>query len=227
MMKIAAQQPYFLPDFFFFYKIFLSDVFIIADFLLFHKQSPIARTRLTETFKPIYLTIPVPHPADHKPLPIYQQKISPAESWKRHHLQTLKSLFSQYPYFEFYYPELQEIYDRDHHYLHHFLLDLIEWQNKILFPDKKLIIASKENLSDMATFKKWLERFSESPFLIYPRERGYYQQHFPFFQIIDLQLIDRIKFPAGYHPNQALFILLFMEGPDTISYFMKAVEKKY
>ncbi len=227
MMKIAAQQPYFLPDFFFFYKIFLSDVFIIADFLLFRKQSPIGRTRLTETFKPEYLTIPIPHPADHRPLPIYQQKISPAESWKRQHLQTLKSLYGRFPYFEFYYPELQEIYYRDHRYLHHFLLDFIEWQNKILFPGKELIIASRENVSDMVTFKKWLEKFSESPFLIYPQERGYYQQHFPFFQIIDLQPITQLKFPADYHPNQALFILLFMEGPDTISYFMKTVEKRY
>lgn len=224
-MKIAAQQPYFLPDFFFFYKIFLSDVFIIADFLLFRKQSPIGRTRLTETFKPKYLTIPIPHPASHRPLPIYQQKISLAALWKRQHLQTLKSLYSQCPYFEFYYPELQEIYYRPHRYLHHFLLDFIEWQNKIIFPGKELNVTSRENVSDMVTFKKWLEKFSESPFLIYPQECGYYQQHFPFFQIIDLQPISQLKFPPGYHPNQSLLILLFVEGPDTIRYFMKAVEK--
>lgn len=224
MMKIAAQQPYFLPDFFFFYKIFLSDVFVIADFLLFRKQSPIGRTHLNENFDPKYLTIPITHPADHRPLPIYQQKISHAEPWKSHHLQTIKSLYGKYPYFEYFYPDLQEIYYRDHIYLHKFLVDLIEWLNKILLPGKKVVIASKENLLDISTFKKWLEKFPEPHFLIYPHELGYYQQHFPRYKIIDTNPITKMNFPAGYHPDQMLLILLFLEGPDIIRYFMKAGE---
>ena len=221
MLQLAAQQPYFLADFYFFQKLFLSDIFIISDFLLYRKQSAMVRTRLSAEYLPRYLTIPVSHPTDHSSSPILRVKLLPQEQWVGQHLKTLKSLYRRYPYFEYYFPELEEIYFRKYVYLHHFLIDLIRWQVKLLFPAKQIVIASEENLNDLDSFVSWLGNLPAFQFLVYPNEAEYYQKQFSGFQTFVIEQIGNQRWPGGYTPEESLLVLLFLEGPDIVRFFQK------
>jgi hypothetical protein len=121
-MQIAAQQPFYLPDFYYFSKIFRSDIFLIADHLRFRKQSPIVRTRLDNGK---YLTIPVSHQGLPAQPALRKVQLVSDDHWKIVHLRTIRSLYQKLPYFEHYFPELEEIFNRRHQYLSHFLIDLI------------------------------------------------------------------------------------------------------
>lgn len=222
MLKVAAQQPYFLADYYFFQKIFLSDIFIIANFLLYRKQSAVTRTRLTSDYRPEYLTIPVHHLAGNPHPRIDRVKMMPPEQWVEQHLQTLKSLYRQYPFFEYYFPELEGIYRQNYQLLHQFLNELIRWLVKLLLPGKKLVIASEENLSDAESLKSWLKSLPEFQLLIHSKEVDYYQQHFSEFRISSLSPKQLPPFPAGYSPEKSLLILLFLEGPETIRFFLQS-----
>jgi hypothetical protein len=224
MLQLAAQQPFFLADFYFFQKIFLSDIFIISDFLLYRKQSAMVRTRLSADYLPRYLTIPVSHRAGHSSPPIFQVKVLPQGRWVGQHLKTLKSLYRRYPYFEYYFPELEEIYCRKYVYLHHFLIDLIRWQLALLFPQKKIVVASEENLNNLDLFFSWLNNLPTFRFLVYPNEVDYYQKRFSSFQTIAIEQSIHWDWPAGYIPQESLLILLFLEGPDTVRFFHKPTD---
>ena len=222
MTRIAAQQPYFLADYFYFQKIFLSDIFFIADFLRYRKQSPISRARLTSEYTPEYLTIPVHHSAGHPPPRINQVKMLPPQHWVEQHLKTLKSLYRQYPFFEYYFPELEAIYLKKYQLLPQFLNELIRWQAGLLFPGKKLLNASEENLGNLESLRNRLKTFPELQLLIHPGESDYYWQHFSEFPIVSLSRKHIPPFPAGYDPERSLLILLFLEGPETARFFQKS-----
>ncbi len=218
MIKIAAQQPYFLPDFYFFYKIFASDIFLVADHLHFRKQSPITRVRLNLTGKPDYLTVPVKHCSDPQP-PIRVVRLDYSSAWKRKHLRTLASLFRQTPYFEHYFPLLEEVYRQDYRDLAAFLLALIRWQVKLLFPRRKVYIASQEGIVGLNELSAWAENHRPLEWLVYPAEESYYRKNLERFPRRVLNLPEELSFPAEYRPELPLLILLFLRGPESIVYF--------
>ena len=222
MTRVAAQQPYFLADYYYFQKIFLSDIFFIADFLQYRKQSAISRARLSIEYRPEYLTIPVHHSAGNPPPHINQVRMLPPQYWVEQHLKTLKSLYRQYPFFEYYFPELEAIYLKKYQLLHHFLNDLICWQAGLLFPGKKLLIASEENLGNLEALRNRFKTYRELQLLIHSAERDYYRQHFSEFPMVGLSRKYLPPFPAGYDPEKSLLILLFLEGPETARFFQKS-----
>lgn len=218
MPMIGAQQPYFLPDFFYFYKIYCSDIFLIADHLLFRKQSAITRVRIDEHLPEKYLTVAVKHQANPHP-PLKQIEMSHTEDWKRRHLMTLKSLFHKAPYFDYYFPELCKIYKKKQARLTNFLIDLIQWQSDLIFPAKQIIVATRYGINNMKDLRSWLINFEDPVWLISEDETVYYQKNFPDIPFTKLSLCKDLSFPPGYHPQMPLFILLLLRGPETIFYF--------
>ncbi len=222
MVSIGAQRPYFLPDFYFFYKIYLCDIFIVNDQLLFRKQSPIVRTKLSGDIPPKYLTIPVKHnkiePQPHLP----DVEVISSKVWKDQHLKTLKSMYRKTPFFEFYYDKLEEIYSQNYTRLVEILSEIINWQVKILFPGKLIKYTSGLGLKNTINLQKYLSHFNEPVFLVYPEERGYYENKFHQIRKEDI-VCKNVCFPDGYHPEMSLLVLLFLIGPETIFYFKKKV----
>lgn len=219
MTLIAAQQPYFLPNFYFFTKIFQSDTFLLADHLKYRKQSPISRVTISPKATPKYLSIPINHTSEpHPPLP--QVEINNEERWKQKHLRTLQSLFSKYPYFDYYFPILKEIYQRDHYYLYEFLKDVIFLQMDFLSAEKEIEISTQSGISDLQSLKRWMDSFREPILLIHPEEQGYYQKNFPEFRLKIVKKPGDI-FHVNYTPNFPLLNLLFLKGPETTFYLKK------
>lgn len=214
-LQVAAQRPYYLPDFFYFYKIFCSDKFVIADFLGFRKQSPIVRA----DFWDFLLTVPVHHHETNPHQPITKVRMLDQKLWRDKHLKTLKSRFSSFPFFEHYYPDLVEIFHQDEKLLNQFLLDIILWQLNLILPEKNVRVCSQTGIKNLENLRVWLQQFADFQWLIYPDEEMYYKDHFPMAKLVDLANISSKRFPPSYKPSMPLLVLLFLRGPETIVYF--------
>lgn len=219
-IKIAAQQPFYLPDFYFFYKISQADIFIIADFLKYRKQSAMSRASLGKGFKPGYLSVPVQHQGNTFLLPSAKVKLIDKKKWASRHLRTISSLCHHYPFFEYFFPDLETIYLNNHIYWGDFLTDLILWQTNIIFPAKKIHVASREKIFSIDELKHWInQKFPEYGMYYYSHEYPYYERHFKDSMLIKLNDQIRIHFPLDYEPFMPVIMLLFMVGPDIVLYF--------
>ena len=218
---VTAQQLFFLPDFYYFLRISQADVSVIADFLRFRKQSPMVRTVVRSGRKPHYLTVPVRHISSDAHPPLSEVKTDPDRSWKQKHLGTLQSLYSRYPYFEYYYPDLVSIYEKKQTHLFNFNVDLFQWILKQIMLESRVIIASRQGIFDMEGLKEWLKKLTDYTLLIDPREKPYYQKIFPSstYQLINQADIE--SFPEIYQPELTIVALLFETGPDSGRYFRR------
>jgi hypothetical protein len=218
--KIAAHQPFYLPDYYFFYKIFHADIFIIADFLKYRKQSAMSRTHLGKSFKPGFLSVPVQHQGNISLLSSARVKLINKKEWANRHLRTINSLCHKYPFFEHLFPDLEKIYMNNHIYLGDFLTDLILWQTNIIFPGKKIYVASREKIFSIGELKHWINRkFPEYRMYYYSPEYPYYQRYFNSSVLMMLNDQIRMQFPLDYEPFMPVLMLLFMVGPDVVLYF--------
>ncbi|UCF64593.1 MAG: WbqC family protein [bacterium] len=214
-VKIAAQQPNFLPDFNYFYKTFCSDIFFIADFLRFRKQSPIVRAN----FSDFYLTVPVKHHKINPHPPLSNVKMVDQKLWRQNHLRSLKSRYSSLPFFEHYFPELENIYNRQVDSLNAFLWDLFSWHLKMLFPSKLVYRCSDEDIHNLRDLKDWIQQYQKISWIIYPQEQSYYRDHFPGIPCRVLSFKRNSLLPFPYAPDMPLLLLLFLKGPETGSLF--------
>ncbi|MFZ0391744.1 MAG: WbqC family protein [Calditrichia bacterium] len=217
MHKIGAERPYFLPDFDFFHRLFHSDVFVIADFLKFRHQSPMVRALLSLAPQ-AYLTIPVQNPSDPHP-PLNEVKLDNSQPWKDKHLKTLKNRFQSYPFFDFYFPEIEAIYRQQHHYLLDLLRPLLQYQVKTILPEIDFRFASELNIHTENELFDWAREQGFAQWLIMDDEDEYYLQFVSENRLMKLPLIEDDVFPSSYSRQLPLLILQFLQGPETIMYF--------
>ncbi len=218
MTRIGAQQPYFLPDFYYFYKIYKSELFLVADHLRYRKQSPISRCRLSMVPGNQYLSIPVQHQAEPHPR-LGSVNIDMDRGWKLTHLRTLEARFKKTPYFDEYFPLLEELYDKRHTRLTDFLKDIILWHIDMLFPSKTVVFSTLININGETDLQKWFMETQQPVWQIYPDEEPYYRAHFGQQTYRILIPPKDIAFPQGYHPELPLLVLLFLRGQESIIYF--------
>jgi hypothetical protein len=97
---LSANQPYFFPFPGFFYKAYLSDIFVILDDVQFPRGTTwITRNRFKNDQGSLWLTVPV------KKKGLGLQKIDAVRichdgRWPKKHLESLKNAYSRAPYFE-------------------------------------------------------------------------------------------------------------------------------
>ena len=99
-MILSANQPYFFPFPGFFYKAYLSDIFVILDNVQFPRGTTwINRNRLKNDQGSLWMTVPV------KKKGLGFQKIDAVRichdgRWPKKHLESLKNAYSRAPYFK-------------------------------------------------------------------------------------------------------------------------------
>jgi len=97
---LSANQPYFFPFPGFFYKAYLSDIFVILDDVQFPRGTTwITRNRFKNDQGSLWLTVPV------KKKGLGLQKIDAVRichdgRWPKKHLESLKNAYSRAPYFK-------------------------------------------------------------------------------------------------------------------------------
>ena len=125
-MTFSFFYPCYLPRLQELANLIYSDLIFFTDHFQFVKRSCLTRTRLSPSGA--YLSIPVEHGDGF--VPIFRKKIRQDEKWTENHLRTIYHLYHKLPFFDYYYPLLQEIFHIQNTYLSPLLYHLLQFYKK-------------------------------------------------------------------------------------------------
>ncbi|MCD6441844.1 MAG: WbqC family protein [Candidatus Marinimicrobia bacterium] len=148
-MICSIHQPQTFPWIGYFAKIFQSDIFVILDNVQFKKNEWQNRNRLKTPAGWQWLTVPVIHRFGQL---ISEVKVNNTVNWRKKHIQTLKTFYGKAPFFKIYFPEIEELYQKQWESLADFNLAGIKW---IL--DKLAIQTPVKIASDLKELQKHSE----------------------------------------------------------------------
>ena len=107
--NIAIHQPNYLPWLGYFYKIYLSDIFVFHDNVTYTKQSLTKRTWIRQAKKTVeksYLVVPLIRSSDTTL--IKDLEIDHTQNWQKRQLNQIHNTYSNSPYFSWFYTYFQE-----------------------------------------------------------------------------------------------------------------------
>lgn len=126
-MIVAAHQPIFLPWPGFFCKAAHADRLVLLDDVQFPRgRSWLTRNRLKNETGELWLTVPVLRKGRGLEK-IRSVQIQNEKGWQRKHLGSIRQNYVHAPYFEDYFPGIEEIYGKAHSLLADFNIELIHF----------------------------------------------------------------------------------------------------
>ncbi|MBN2009908.1 WbqC family protein [candidate division KSB1 bacterium] len=148
-MKVAIHQPNFLPWIGYFYKMANADRFVFLDNVQFSKGSYTNRVLIkTNNGDSMWLTVPIDRASGKI---IDQVKVNSETDWRKKHLATLRQHYGKAKFFDTYFPQIEEVYQKNHEYLSEFNSDLIVLLHKILSLNSELYFSSKMETDGRST----------------------------------------------------------------------------
>ncbi len=142
-MIISTNQPYFSPFPGFFYKAYLSDVFVILDNVQFPQGTTwITRNRFKNDQGTLWMTVPV----WKKGLGLQnidRVRICHEGRWAEKHLQSLKSAYANAPYFTDHLPFIKALFSSRFEKLVDLNVKIIRYLMEALCIDTKIILLSE------------------------------------------------------------------------------------
>lgn len=116
--KAIIIEPHYLPSLEFFCAIRRFDQIKLEVHAHFVKQTYRSRSQINTASGPHILTIPISGRKNH--MPEFEARIDYHSPWIINHLRTITSAYKNSPYYEHYFPELEQVLN----HRHQFLLDL-------------------------------------------------------------------------------------------------------
>ena len=142
-MILSANQPYFFPFPGFFYKAYLSDIFVILDNVQFPRGTTwMTRNRFKNNQGSLWMTVPV------KKKGLGLQKIDAVRichdgRWPKKHLESLKNAYSRAPYFKGHIGFLEELWSTKIEKLIDLNLRVIRYLMQQLRIETKIVLLSE------------------------------------------------------------------------------------
>ncbi|OEU68374.1 MAG: hypothetical protein BBJ57_10440 [Desulfobacterales bacterium PC51MH44] len=142
-MIVSANQPYFFPFPGFFYKAYLSDIFVVLDNVQFPRGTTwITRNRFKNDQGTLWMTVPV------KKKGLGLQNIDAVRilhdgRWAKKHLASLKSAYSKDPYYGDHLNFLERLFASRYEKLIDLNLEIIRYLMRHLQIDTKIILLSE------------------------------------------------------------------------------------
>ncbi|RZS96772.1 WbqC family protein [Cecembia calidifontis] len=204
---VALTELFYLPSLEYFTAVLGSEEIILDDTEKYHKQTYRNRTSIMLANKVEVLSIPVL--GGNKRLPYKEVKIDYGQKWKNVHLRGIQSGYGKAPFFEYFYPYFENIYQKNLTYLFDLNLELLTVCLKLLQLDVKLSVmgnigekAVGNDIRGLLNAKKGFET------------RSFYQSE-AYSQL----------FGVNFVPNLSVVDLLFCEGPASKK-VLQASQKK-
>lgn len=138
-MKVAIHQPNFLPWPGFFYKMAKSDIFVLLDNVQYEKNGPTNRTKIKTSRGKSWLTLPV---SQKFPQTIKEIELVNFENERNKILKTIELNYKKSKHFDFLFPEINNIFQKDWKRLSELNTELIKLLKEKLGIKTKLEIAS-------------------------------------------------------------------------------------
>jgi hypothetical protein len=145
-MILSASQPYFAPFPGFFYKAWMSDLFVILDDVQFPQGTTwISRNRFKSHQGTLWITVPV----WKKGLglqKVREVRICHEGRWAKKHLESLKTAYRKAPYLPEHLEFLEQLFSEKHEMLSELNLAVIHYLMRVLSIKTKLALLSDLNV---------------------------------------------------------------------------------
>jgi hypothetical protein len=142
-MILSANQPYFSPYPGFFYKVYLSDIFVILDTVQFPQGTTwVTRNRFKNHQGTLWMTIPV----WKKGLGLQRidrVRICHEGRWAKKHVESLKNAYEKAPYFEDHLEFVESLFSSDMEKIADLNLQIIRYLLDQLHIETKLVLLSE------------------------------------------------------------------------------------
>jgi hypothetical protein len=219
-MLVGIHQPHYLPWLRYLEKIARSDVFIVLDDVQYEKNGFQNRNKIKTAQGWSYLTVPVLRPTQR---PIREIEIDNRTNWREKHARAIELSYRKAPYFDRYWPELSEVYNREWTHLAELNRAMLEIYLRQLGIDTRLLYSSDLPTQGEATVRiAELCRLAGGDTYL----SGAYAVHAYLdpevlraagirlaFQEWKAPVYSQLYPKAGFVPDLAIIDLLFNEGP--------------
>ncbi len=148
------------------------------------------------------LNIPIRHQKNGIKQKSKDVLIEEGSRWQKQHFKSMKIAYSSSPFFEFYEDDLLPIFNKNYKYLLDLSMDTFQFVNTALDLNKSFSITKEyKDVTDL-DFRKLA---NVKPHL--------HNVHLPYTQVFDTKY--------GHIENLSILDLIFMEGPNSISFLEK------
>lgn len=206
-MNRIAVDLHFLPTLEFFAAIAEADELLLFPKDQYQRQSFLNRTKIRLANKVEVLSIPI---QGRRPrLPLDQIKIDFTQNWQAIHLRGIQSGYGKAPFFEYYFPYFQAIYESENEKLWDFNLKLLTMCLKLLrWPVRVTVFEEGETPDGVKDIRGQI--VPSRPF----SERNYYAP------VSYTQL-----FGLDFEPSLSILDLLFCAGPESDRILRDSIKK--
>lgn len=151
MKCVAGHQPNLYPYGGFFAKLAYVDQFVIVDNTQYVKKQYHNRNSIQlQNGNEALLTIPVKNSGNYKQK-INEALIDNSQNWRKKHIKTLLLNYKKADFFDPYFPFFESLLIKEWEYLSTFNIEFIKLCAKLLNIDTPIILASKNDISGVAT----------------------------------------------------------------------------
>jgi hypothetical protein len=219
-MILFVHQPEYIPWLGFFDKLARCDYFIVYDDAQFQHGGFHNRNKIRTLPGWSWLTVPIVH---NHPQTIKDVRIAEG-NWRDKQLRIITHNYKDTPYFDYYFPKIEEVIRLDHEYLINLNLDMIKTIANLLVIKKQIICSSefqyfgKEKTQKLVSMCKF---FGADTYLAGSGGKAYMNENMFSESNIKIQWhkyehpIYKQKF-QGFQPNMSIIDLLFNMGPKAI-----------
>ncbi len=229
-MKCVILQPSYIPWRGYFDQIDRADVFVFYDDVKYDKNGWRNRNRIKTPTGSRWITIPVlTGGLETNQTPINQIRIDWSKDWNRVHWNTLTTCYARAPYFDHYAPLLQPFYQQRPPLLADFVIDTtIALARELGITTRFLRSSELEGISGHKTERliQVLTGLGAGEYLSGPSAQDYleeerFEQAGIRLEYMQYDYPEYEQLYPPYDPQVSILDLMFMTGPDALSYIRK------
>ncbi|WP_297338113.1 WbqC family protein [Algoriphagus sp.] len=207
-MSTLAIDLHYLPNLEFFCAIWEAEEIWLCPEDTYQRKSWFNRTQIKLTNKVETLSVPI---VGRRPrIALDAVSIDYSQNWQKNHLRGIQSAYGKAPFFEFFFPYLEHVFEKKPAYLWDLNMEFLTICLKLVQRPVKLRLVKKEQIAEVDRDLRGLFRPGED-FL----ERKYYRA-VPYMQLFGLD----------FEPNLSVLDLLFCEGPSAGGLIRKSIKKE-
>lgn len=205
-MKRVAVDLHFIPCLEFFTAVIDADEILISSNEKYQRQSYLNRTRIRLANKVENLSIPIQGRRPRTPLD--QVLIDYSQNWQKIHLRGIQSAYGKAPFFEFFFPYVENVYKKKYSSLWDLNFQMLTICLKLLKYSGKLTVCENLDVEPVDLDLRGLIRPSESF-----SERNLYQP-VPYIQLFGLD----------FEPNLSVLDILFCTGSEAKMLLLRSIK---
>lgn len=229
-MKAVILQPSYIPWRGFFDQIYRADVFVFYDDVQYDKRGWRNRNQIKTPGGKQWLTIPVySRGAQIEHLPIDSIRMVWEKPWNQDHLKSILFAYKKAPFFEQYFPLLEQLYGQKDEFLADFTIaSTITLARELGIVHTRFLRSSSLNVEGQKTDRliAVLQKIGADHYISGPSAKDYIEDDKFKAAGITLEYMDYAypEYPQMYPPYDpavSILDLLFMVGSDALKYIIK------